>query len=339
MKIINQILKVFLAGFTAVIILSVVLLPYSLQPVHIPNDLKNTDYVWPPNSHWIRNTEGFSFGKFDENGFNNIEVINNPDIVIVGSSHMEATNVLQQQNLGYLLNQKLNDRYTVYNMGISGHTLYKVCQYLPNTLELYDNPPKVVIIETSDVILTSNKVNQVIEKTVEFTPSHNTGIIAHMQKIPFVRLAYHQLDGGLLDLFMPNNENSSDKTLAKKEEIVDLDAYKTLFEYLKSLKDEYNSEIIIFYHPFETLNDDGTIQFENSEYLDTFSLFAQEYNITFVDMTKSFEKMYYEEHYVPHGFSTGKIASGHLNAYGHEAISASLIEVINKLEGDGKICK
>ena len=339
MKFTYNILKVILAGVIAVIILSVVLMPYTFMPVHINNHIKNTDYVWPSESYWMKMTEGISFGKFDANGYNNLNVVDNPDIIIVGSSHMEATNVMQDENVGYLLNQKLENRYSVYNMGISGHHLYKVCQYLPQTLEIYDNPPKAIIIETSTVELTTESVNQVIEKSVKFTPSYNYGLIATMQKIPFFRIAYQQIEGGLLDLFMPEKlqGKNDDDDLSNDYDDVDLQAYTYLFTYLKSIEDKYGTEIIIFYHPFEKLKDDGTVEFEKTQHLEAFESAAQNYNLNFIDMTERFEKMYYEDNHVPHGFATGKIASGHLNAYGHAAISDVLLEEIGILEKEGRI--
>lgn len=340
MKFTYNIFKAILAGVVAVIILSVILVPYSFTPVHISNDLKNTDYVWPANSYWMKMTEGVSFGRFDENGYNNLSVVDNPDIIIVGSSHVEATNVMQNKNLGYLLNEKLKNRYSVYNMGISGHNLFKVFQYLPKTLEQYDTPPKVIIVETSDVEVTAKDVDNVIEKTVDFTPSYNSGIVAKMQKVPFLRLAYHQIDGGLLNLFMPDGsrgaiENKEIADVAK----MDTRAYNDLFTYLELLRDKYKTEIIIFYHPFGKLQEDGTIKFESTMHLDIFSATAKEHNINFVDMTQKFIKMYYEEDHVPHGFNTGKISSGHLNAYGHAAIADMMLVEINRLEGEGRICK
>ncbi len=340
MKFAYNVFKAILAGVVAVFILSVILMPYSFTPVHISNDLKNTDYVWPANSYWMKMTEGVSFGRFDENGYNNLRVVDNPDIIIVGSSHMEAANVMQNNNLGYLLNEKLENRYSVYNMGISGHHLFKVCQYLPETLEVYDTSPKAVIVETSDVEVTAKDVNNVIEKTVEFTPSHNSGIVAMMQKVPFLRLAYHQIDGGLLDLFMPAG---SQGTIESKETAdvakIDVQAYDDLFTYLESLKDKYKTEIIIFYHPFGELQDDGTIKFGSTEHLYAFSSAAKEHNINFVDMTEKFEEIYYKEHHVPHGFNTGEISSGHINAYGHSAVADMMLEEINRLESEGRLCK
>lgn len=339
MKIIGSVFKVILAGVVAVAILSVLLMPYSFTPVHIGNDLGNTDYVWEPGSSWMKMTEGVSFGRFDSNGYNNLKVVDNPDILILGSSHAEATNVMQDKNIGYLIDQKLGGKYSTYNMAISGHHLFKVCQYLPKTLEIFEKPPKVIIIETDSVKVTKTNVDKVKEKKVDFTPSHNTGIVAKMQKIPFLRLAYHRIDGGLLDLFLPKNTSSSGNDNKTVEEVIDFKAHDELFEYLETLKKKYNTEIVIFYHPVGELQADGTIKFKSTKHLEAFSAAAEKHGVTFIDMTERFEKMYYEEHLVPHGFNTGKIASGHMNEHGHRVTAERLLEVIRALESEGRICK
>lgn len=100
----------------------------------------------------------------------------------------------------------------------------------------------------------------------------------------------------------------------------------------KKMEKEYDTQIIVMFHPFETLNADGSISFAQAEYAEIFSKVAQKYGIGFVDMTEDFEKMYYEEHHVPHGFSTGEIGAGHINKYGHAAIADRLYRYIESSE-------
>ena len=74
-------------------------------------------------------TEGIAHGRFDANGYNNLAVIENPNILLLGSSHMEAVNVNQDENIAFLLANELNGTHSVYNLGISGHNFIKVCKY------------------------------------------------------------------------------------------------------------------------------------------------------------------------------------------------------------------
>ncbi|NMA18559.1 MAG: hypothetical protein GX939_07380 [Clostridiaceae bacterium] len=350
MKVVRKILKVVSAGLLSVVILSLLLCTYKLTPVHIENREGNTDYVWPPNSVWVNMDEGISWGKYDSKGFNNKEVIYNPDIIILGSSHMEAVNVFQNQTVSYLLGQKFGNKYTVYNMGISGHHFFKVCQYLPNTIELYEKTPKVIAIETNNVSIAQEDVNRVLDRTIDYTPSHSTGVIGALQKVPFFRRVYRQLESGLIDLFTSGQrDDTPDSNVDKNEtriihsdvaeEAVDENAYTQLFQYLSNIEKNSGTQIIVFYHPAEKLNKDGSIEFKRSVSLSAFEKYSMLFGIDFIDMTETFEAMYYEEHLVPHGFITGEIGFGHLNVYGHAAIANSLYDKIIKLEKTEQICK
>ena len=110
-----------------------------------------------------------------------------------------------------------------------------------------------------------------------------------------------------------------------------------MFDYLQGIEKEYGTQIIIFYHPEESLNKDGDIVFHSSEYLTAFSKYAEKHGIDFIDMTEPFINMYYKDHLVAHGFVTGELGSGHLNANGHAAAAEEIYQAILKLEEDGTL--
>lgn len=337
MKIIKSFGKFLLAGITASAIISIILCVYSLTPVHIENPEKNTDYIWEPNSRWVTMEEGIGGGKYDANGFNNAKVIENPDIIIVGSSHVEGRNVTQKENMSFILNDMFEGKHEIYNMGISGHHFYKTCQYIPASLDRFEVTPKLVLVESAIVELSKDQVEAAINGTVEFSSSHGEGLIAFLQKIPILRVLYSQMEDGLFDLFMPELQPTVVTTTESVENVekqinIDTEAYELMFDYLASIEEKYNTEIVIFYHPEEVLEEDGTISFKKNECSPVFAAEASKKGIDFIDMQSYFETMYYEEHKVPHGFITGKAAYGHMNADGHSAIADVLYDVINNME-------
>ena len=347
MSILNQNLKRILACLVAFVILSLLFTFYGLIPVHIDNPDGNTDYIWPPNARWMKMTEGVSWGRFDAKGFNNKSVIENPDILLVGSSHMEAMNIKQDKTIASQLNQQLNGRFNVYNLGISGHHFFKTCQYLPKNIDLYkQNVLKAIIIETSTLDVTQKDVDAIISQSIKKTPSHAHGLIGKLQKNPFLRTLYFQSEHSLPKIVSPpklynylKKQRTKQQNVNQKKTIMTVDdsAYLRLFLWLESLEKENHVKIFIFYHPFETLKQDGTISFDNSQALNVFKKAAIEHNVTVIDMTKSFEQMFYEDHRVPHGFSTGKLGVGHLNAYGHAAVAKELVKVINDCDNKGAL--
>lgn len=327
--------RFFISGLCSVIILSLIMCLYSITPVHMENPNKNTDYIWTPNSVWVKMTEGVSYGKFDYNGFNNKTVIKNPDIIILGSSHMEATEVMQNENTAFLLSQKFNGHHSVYNMGISGHDIYKVCHYLKKSIDIYKKSVKYVVIETSTIDIDSDKLDSAINQNSDFTKSYNHGIIGAMQKIPFIRIAYQQFDGGLKNIIIP--ELNKDKKNKKNNDVFSAvkpnpESYKKLFSYLSEIQSDYSVKIILMYHPSEEIKQDGSISFEKTKSDNDFKQCAEKYGIEFIDLSDAFEEMYIKEHKLPHGFCTGKLGEGHLNRYGHMCASNELYRTISKGE-------
>lgn len=338
MKVFKSLLKTILSGIIALLILSIIMLGYYYIPLRQNNSKNNTDYVWSTNTYWADLTEGISYGVIDANGYNNKEVIDNPDILFLGSSHTESMNVMQSENMCSLLDDEFGGKYRAYNMGISGHTFYKVTQYLKNSLDTFEKKPKYVIIETSSVSLSETEVQNALSGNVLKTKVVDRGILAKMQKVPYFRQMYHQLDGGMLKMLLPNDKKKTENTAAPSSEnapakvTIDTKPYDEMLGYLQKIEKEYDTQIIVMFHPFESIHADGTVSFSEGEYTKVFSQYAHKYEIGFVDMTEDFEKMYYEEHHVPHGFATGELGVGHINKYGHAAIANRLCQYINELE-------
>lgn len=338
MKLIKAMFKPVLAGLAALVILSVLMFGYYCMPLRENNPKQNTDYIWEKNKPWVRLTEGVSFGMTDDKGFINKQAVNNPDILFLGSSHIESMNVVQSENVCSLLNDRFDGKYSAYNMGISGHTIYKVVQYLDASLRVYQKVPKYIIIETSDVALNEQYVKQALSGEVKKTEVVDTGFIAQLQKVPYFRQMYHQLDSGMLKMLLPDNKKKQEplaantNQAANEKPAINEKPFDEMLGYLQKMEKEYNTQIIVMFHPFETINADGTIGFSQADHAKVFSQYAEKYAIGFVDMTNDFEKMYYEEHHVPHGFVTGETGVGHLNKYGHAAIAESLYQYIRSME-------
>ena len=82
---------------------------------------------------------------------------------------MEALQVAADENTGYLLNNSLPDKST-YNIGISGHDIYRVVDNVDNAVLVYQ-PEEYLVIETATVILDEDEMKQVIEGTAKKIPS------------------------------------------------------------------------------------------------------------------------------------------------------------------------
>lgn len=333
MKALKSILKVVASGITAIIILNLILLLYYNLPLHLNNPDKSTDYIWESNGKWTKMTEGISWGKMDAAGFNNKVVIENPDVLILGSSHMEASNVFQKYNTSSQLQKDLEEsKYplTVYNKGISGHHFLKCCKYLAKNSE--NTTAKYIIIETSKLDYKTTDLQNLFDNKIEYTASHTSGIIYYLQKMPLFRLLYSQLEHGLINLFLPKKssiENQEIPISSDKQETSEQisENYDKLFSYIATAAN--GKQVVIFYHPTGIPQPNGNLEYSTPvQYHKEFERAAEKNGIGFIDLTKETEKIWQTAHKTTHGFTTGTAFSGHINRYGHEIAARKLADYI-----------
>lgn len=323
------------SGFSAAVILNLLFAFYYRLPLHHDNPLHTSDYVWEANATWVKLTEGISWGLMDSDGFNNRAVVTNPDVLILGSSHMEATNVSQNENTASRLQALLSENgsaFTVYNRGISGHHFLKCAKYLDENAK--PESVKVIAIETAKVDFTAEEIENLFTDKIDFTPSYSTGILFYLQKLPLFRLFYLQVHDGILNLFLPkkvapaNSETDSQTTAIAPAKI---GAYEKLFAYIAS--HAHGKRVIVFYHPTGTPDATGNLAYDTDrDALSAFSAAAHTHGITFIDLTSATERLWQTEHKTTHGFCTGTAFSGHLNRNGHALAATALAEVILQQE-------
>lgn len=326
-KTIKWFFKVLTAGLFAVVILSLFAYIYDYAGIHVTNTTGATDYVWRSNEIKNSMVEGFVWKRMDANGFSNsTSNTDDIDILILGSSHMEASQMSSDKNVGGLLNRYLAEMNT-YNIGMSGHTIYRCVDNFSDAISIYV-PKKYAIVETSTVQLDVENMRAVIEETAAAIPSYDSGLIYSLQLIPAFKPIYNQLE-----LWMSQTENEvNTSTVSEIKEVVWSEYENTLKQFLALATDE-EITTIIFYQPAQSLNPDGTVMYEtNDDFLNVFSKTCESLGIVFVDMTKAFQNLYNTEYKLAHGFINTAIGAGHLNEAGHEVIARVLAETIMEME-------
>lgn len=329
--------KFICAGLCALIILSGFSLFYGYPGIHIENKTGATDYVWLPNSFHSNSTEGNAYIKTDKNGFNNTKPINkrnkdfnNIDVLLMGSSHMEAFNVVQTKNTCCLLNEmfvKKNLDLYCYNIGISGHTFTRCVHNINEAIKEY-SPSKYVIIETMSVLPDEKEMMDILNGKYKKLESYNSKIMTLLQKIPCFRSIYKKTLA-LLEINADKEDEDKTKASTKPSEYYN----DVLNDFLIFAKHSCKSKkLIIFYHPTLKLQYDGKA-FTDTNGVEQFRNACQNAGITFVDMTDMFLQNYYQNHTAPHGFNNTACAVGHLNEYGHRMIAAKLFDTIERSEG------
>lgn len=323
-----SVLRILVSFLLSFMLLSVFVYLYSFSGVHVTNRTHATDYTWEPNQWKANMEEGFSWLSMDSNGFNNAEPISTDiDVLMMGSSHMQAVNVPPDRNTVYLLNQALPDLY-FYNIGVAGHEIYNVVNNIGDAIETF-KPKQYIIIETSIVNLDEETMQQVISGDFVRIRSYDSGVIYHIQKnIPLVKSLYKAVE----------DWRSSSKHI--NEPTVSLSTnpdsyYATLRDFLGIAKTACGNQVklIICYQPATELGNDGSmICVTNPDSLSLFSRACEENEIIFVDMTEDFQESYQSRSILPHGFTNTAIGAGHLNEAGHEMIAERLAITIQEQE-------
>lgn len=332
------VVKAVIAGILALVILSVINIPYIYTGIHIDNETGATDYIWGENQLKTNMTEGYAWITMDKYGFNNTEenaekaMQEGVDILLMGSSHMEAVEVAEDENLGYLLNERISNKNT-YNIGISGHNIYRIMDNLSDAVKTYE-PKDYVIIETSAIELDEAKMLAVIKGTAKKIPSYDSGIVYQLQKIPAIKWIYKSLDewmsqskgalGNIMNVFA-----------AEAEEMGIPDSYAETLDVFLNMSVQACRETgctpVIFYHQQADIQADGSINCNTNEaYLELFAETCEKQGILFVDMTEALIRGFEKEHILPHGFINTYVGSGHINAYGHEMVLDELMKVLYK---------
>lgn len=324
-KLVLWFIKLAAAGIIALIVVSVFSFVYSYSGAHIRNRTGSTDYKYEPGQIVCNLKEGFSFFRMDDNGFHNAAVCKDVDILLMGSSHMEAVQV-GKKNVAVFLNELLPGYHT-YNIGMSGHTIYRLADNIRNAVDEY-RPSKYVVIEMSSVELDPDGMRDIINGKGKKISVRDDGVFAYLQKVPAFTSLYDQADRWI----RKTGDVSSGLTQKQAapgggagrlpEGYVD-----TLSSFLRIFSEACpeNVRCVLLYVPPESIGRGGLVCRTDETYLKTFEDRCEKEGLIFVDCTPALEKLHSES--VPaHGFCNGGVAVGHINERGHEAVAEFLAE-------------
>ena len=328
MKITRICLRFIAASLIAVFVLSMVSMLYKHTSPHVSPIANETYYRWEAGSFTSTMEEGFAWIEMDQNGYNNLKCFDSIDVLLMGSSHMEAVQISTEENVASRLNELLP--YNTYNIGISSHSFTHCVNNLKSAIEVF-KPQKYIVIETSSISPKFDAMNDVINGKLSSVGGPDSGIKRLIQYVPAAKPILNQV----LEWANSSSKNSVGGGYSETDNITilsDQERQLVLYSFLSIICDDVEGTgitPIIMYHPSETLSEDGSVQYKtNADDLKIFAKTCEDLGIIFVDMTSDFERMYEEEHILAHGFINTSVGTGHLNKYGHKAIAERLAEVI-----------
>lgn len=314
-------IRVFCSGLFALIILSFFSLIYNTSGIAIRNPA--TGWSHKPNSIVSNFSEGFAFFRNDGNGYNNQSIMTpgNIDYLVMGSSHMESTQVSQKNNYTYLLNGKLGN---VYNIGIAGAFLTESLANFNNAVDIFQ-PKKGVIIEIPSVIDDIEKLRSLnAGKWDYYDIKYDTKLIRFIKEyICFVPCLFHRIEAWIEQSYMHKEEYNNDGTMAEYWTLVDAS-----IERIVNHKPE-GVDIFFLIHPNIEISEFGTLlPIKDQNKIVIFKQICNKYGVEVIDPVSKFINLYNIYHKFPTGFSNSAIGYGHLNVYGHRLCAEETLETI-----------
>ena len=325
--------KAAVAGAAALLLLCLWCSFYYNVPIHYTNETGATEYKWESNKFFRKGTEGFAFGRTNNDGFNNLldytpgEQI---DILLMGSSHMEGMNVQPEENTAAVLNRLFAGEKYTYNIGTSGHTLIYCLSNLEAALDTYA-PGSYVVIESRTVSFETEELEKLVEGTVPPIPSRTGGLVELLQRAPYLRLIYtkYMKDTAQESGVATENPVAPQNDGARMQALL----YCALDAAAESCR-THGVQPIIVYDPTVYAESDGSgSTHTDPQALASFRAGCEQAGILFVDLTDSYLALYREGHKFPYGFTNTTPGMGHMNRWGHRLFAQAVYQTIKEMEG------
>lgn len=337
-KTVKFLLKCIVAGIISIVLLSIFSLIYYNPPVAILQPDFITNFKFKENTNWSYMLEGFGYGVTDEQGYNNSYYTDctEPDIVFVGSSHLEALQVPQNANCVYLLNKKFDKDTLLYNdfkclnLGVSANAFEVSLSNFPYVLEKYKDV-KYILIETSNVEFSPIKLDEI--KNGKFhAPEKEKGLVHKISRsIPYIRLINKKINeasAAKVNVVTTTNVQNMDDDIN-----IYIDKMNMLLYDLSQKCVENGIKPVILLHQRFWEDAARNIITENSqEYIDAFKNCCENNNIKVIDVTKTMIERYKKNFEFSYGFSNTAPGEGHLNKTGHRIIAEEIYKSINEME-------
>ena len=326
--------KALRGGIIAFIVLSLFCLFYSHFPSSQPNPYGTTDFTMESNHFYISYSEGFGYGKTNNEGF--IQTLNYAagmpiDVLVMGSSHVLGYHVPQKKTITAQLSEMMPES-TVYSIGMSNHTFLTCCSNLEAALKRY-KPAKAVVIETSQVDFSVEQIREVIQGTFPEIVKNYNGVRKFFSKIDLLKLSYDKLN----DFLTLSKQNTEENYIVPNDNLMDTEHYlenlDSLFNTMQTHCEEWETNLIIFYHPYLDIDEEGKLIFAtDTQKIQMFQECCERHEIIFVDLTESFLEMYNDEHKLPYGFYNTQAGKGHLNINGCKLVAEELFDAVKTLD-------
>lgn len=326
--------KICLSGILAFLALTLFCMVYYHLPARLEDPDGVTDFRWAGHAFYSRGTEGFAAGRTNNEGYINESdyLPGDPvDVLVIGSSHMEALQVPEKESTAAILRKRLPD-LAVYNVGLSNHDFLTCMRHLPAALNKY-HPARFTIIETVNLIFPDYEFESILRRN-ETGGTERSRVYELVQKNHYLRLLYSQLESyrkSQAGAQGDNADNISDSPDAAPKNSAE--AVGRFLSQLHDLAQAAGTKIIIAYHPKASINADGSLQvWSDVSTMRQFDELCHQHGIGFLDLSDRIQTEYQQRNVLPYGFINSAVGSGHFNAEGHRMFADELLRIMEEME-------
>lgn len=339
-RILNETTKWILAIFCSVFVLNILVFAYYHPFCEFKRPGGATPSVMVPYQWGLYGDEGWRIQTIDSFGYPNPNLPRAEKyFCIIGSSHTEGFRSIGKR-YSDILNDMLGDGESLifYNIAHSGFYFDEIAKHFSGIVQEFpDMTGLVVEIHNTDytvATLTSSleqigydRTTDSAEEIMSKLSNKEKTVIHFKNSIPFFRLLSLQLKRYREYKFLDKDNKSKINEENTKNEKEYREVLDKVFILMREM---FNGEIIIVYHPMTNLNVDGTLNVK-SNYTDTiFEEVCREHSIVFINMKEDFVKEFYENNHAVYGFNNTTLMTGHINQYCHQLIAERLF---NYFEG------
>lgn len=329
-KVILWFLKAAAAGCGALLLMSLFCALYYNVPVHYTNPSGATEYYWEQSRFYSRGTEGFAWGRTNNEGFNNLfdhHEGDRTDILFMGTSHTNAFNVAQDENAAAVLTSLFNGERVVYNIGTAGHTLMYNLKNLDDALTYY-KPTEYAIIECNFVTAKNAELRAILDNSYPGIPSHNGGLITLLQKVPYLRLLYTKYIDGL-NIGGEAGSVSTDDDMAENRAL-----FEQVMAKAANTAEKHGVKLIIVLDSMVYMDEQLNCYVDvDADSVEAMKAMCEENGIEFINACDMLTAAAKDNMRLPYGFANTEPGRGHLNSWGHELLANCIYERIAQMEG------
>lgn len=339
MKQINTKLKNFIQWIVAAIVAfalaNTLILPYWYAPGWVSRDSGATPAIYHAGKTVINGYEGYGYATVDARGYlNEDKPLADEVVLVLGCSHTKGIEVPMDKRYTSLLNEKISQgddsKLYVYNMAIDGFYFPQIADGFGAALDEIPSTASIVIeIPTTEYAPTDFVGYSSRQYSADYTGTpafENQSLISKCQTgikelFPLASLYLSKqfvFENNAKTPFLYKEESQTENPFPPN---IQADYQLAIRNSFAAMRERWDGEIIVIYHPKIKLQEDGSMKMLDSISVPWFAEICSQFDIKLIGAGGVWVDNYKQDYIVPYGFANTAPGQGHLNEDGHRLLA------------------